>query len=317
MQQQQQQQQCCSDSATASATDSTAQQQQQQQQQQLCALKVIDKKAFFDRVAEGKERIDTLVREALSQAVLTAQWACDCQQQQQLQQQQQQQQLTACNTPDCTSTADTTTIASSSTTAASSSATTAGECSSSNSSTATAAVTAAAVAVTACGSCPIVRLRGLFETAEHLVLEMELMSGTDLFDKLSSSGVLRDADAAGLVRNVLRAAAFCARRGMAHRDIKLANLIYPTAHTSRSSSSSSSSNSVVSPSDVRLADFGMVGICDAQGLLHGRCGTPGYVAPEILHAAVHEGYPSNVDSFSVGVVAYTVLCGFEVIHAIS
>jgi serine/threonine protein kinase len=146
------------------------------------------------------------------------------------------------------------------------------------------------------------------------VLEMELMSGTDLFDKLSSSGVLRDADAAGLVRNVLRAAAFCARRGMAHRDIKLANLIYPTAHAS---SSSSSSNSGVSPSDVRLADFGMVGICDAQGLLHGRCGTPGYVAPEILHAAVHEGYPGNVDSFSVGVVAYTVLCGFEVTQAIT
>ena len=40
-------------------------------------------------------------------------------------------------------------------------------------------------------------------------------------------------------------------------------------------------------------------------------GTPGYVAPDILNSGVREGYPINVDMFSVGVVAYTLLCGYE------
>jgi serine/threonine protein kinase len=46
-------------------------------------------------------------------------------------------------------------------------------------------------------------------------------------------------------------------------------------------------------------------------MLKGRCGTPGYVAPEILTTAPSEAYPSNVDIFSVGVVAYILLCGYE------
>jgi serine/threonine protein kinase len=43
----------------------------------------------------------------------------------------------------------------------------------------------------------------------------------------------------------------------------------------------------------------------------GRCGTPGYVAPDILQAEKNEGYPLNVDVFSIGVVAYVLLCGYE------
>jgi calcium/calmodulin-dependent protein kinase-4 len=42
-----------------------------------------------------------------------------------------------------------------------------------------------------------------------------------------------------------------------------------------------------------------------------RCGTPGFVAPEILAAGKGEAYPSGVDMFSAGVVAYTMLCGYE------
>lgn len=60
-----------------------------------------------------------------------------------------------------------------------------------------------------------------------------------------------------------------------------------------------------------LLDFGMAGFKDRENLLRGRCGTPGYVAPDILKAGVHEGYPLNVDMFSIGVVIYTLLCGYE------
>lgn len=62
---------------------------------------------------------------------------------------------------------------------------------------------------------------------------------------------------------------------------------------------------------VKLADFGMAGFLGSDKKLRGRCGTPGYVAPEILSAGVNEAYGINVDMFSVGVVAYTLLCGYE------
>jgi serine/threonine protein kinase len=50
---------------------------------------------------------------------------------------------------------------------------------------------------------------------------------------------------------------------------------------------------------IKLADFGMAGFVSKDGLLRGRCGTPGYVAPDIFHAGMHEGYSINVDMFSV------------------
>lgn len=204
-------------------------------QAHLCALKVVNKATFHQRVEEGKERQDTLVREALAQAVLTAKCAENPYQ-----------------------------------------------------------------------PCYIVRMYSLFETVEELVLEMELMSGVDLFDKLSSKGVMNDAEAAALVCNVLKATQFCSQQGYAHRDIKLSNLIYPADASYKTD-----------PSNVKLADFGMAGKVGEDGLLYGRCGTPGYVAPEILHANVSEGYPMNVDAFSVGVVAYTVLCGYEPLYGVN
>ena len=61
---------------------------------------------------------------------------------------------------------------------------------------------------------------------------------------------------------------------------------------------------------IKLADFGMAAAVGRDGLLRGRCGTPGYVAPEILKAGVQQGYGRNVDMFSAGAVIYALLCGY-------
>ncbi|CAM9433518.1 unnamed protein product [Chrysoparadoxa australica] len=198
----------------------------------LCALKVVDKDAFFARVDAGNERSDTLCREIFAQAFLTT----------------KQKDIDSVKPR-------------------------------------------------------IVRLLSVFETHKHVVLEMELMSGVDLFDKLSRGGCLSSEDAGALVCNVLKAVDFCISNGFAHRDIKLSNLIYPELATR--------------PCDVRLADFGMAARAGSDGLLRGRCGTPGYVAPEILEATPNEGYSNYVDAFSVGVVAYTVLCGYEPFYGLN
>ena len=48
-----------------------------------------------------------------------------------------------------------------------------------------------------------------------------------------------------------------------------------------------------------------------DGHIRGRCGTPGYVAPEIFNAGIYGGYGNKVDVFSAGVTLYVMLCGYE------
>jgi serine/threonine protein kinase len=65
---------------------------------------------------------------------------------------------------------------------------------------------------------------------------------------------------------MLRAVLFCSAQGIVHRDIKLSNCIYNCDASHRDS-----------PGNVRLADFGMAGRIGSDGLLRGRCGTPGTI----------------------------------------
>ncbi|CAM9259253.1 unnamed protein product, partial [Phaeothamnion confervicola] len=149
--------------------------------------------------------------------------------------------------------------------------------------------------------CPVVRLLGIFEDTEYLVLEMELMSERSLFHELSHDGVMEEGETARVAAGLLKAVVFMQGLGIAHRDIKLSNVLFLPADATATHRHG----------EVRLADFGMAGQVDAAGQLRGRCGTPGYVAPEILAAGPAEPYSNAVDVYSVGVVAYTLLCGYE------
>ena len=53
------------------------------------------------------------------------------------------------------------------------------------------------------------------------------------------------------------------------------------------------------PIKIHLADFGMSGFIGSDKQLRGRCGTPGYVAPDILNADTNASYGLNIDIFSV------------------
>lgn len=141
------------------------------------------------------------------------------------------------------------------------------------------------------------QIRGIFETSDNFVIELELLEGTDLFHYISSKEHIDEKESAEIMFDILTSLDAMARIGLAHRDIKPANILMCNRQTSGVS--------------VKVADFGMAGFAGVDGHLRGRCGTPGYVAPEIFTAAVHGGYGNKVDVFSAGVTLYVLLCGYE------
>ena len=67
-----------------------------------------------------------------------------------------------------------------------------------------------------------------------------------------------------------------------------------------------------SPADdalLKLADFGLAQMLKPHELMHSACGTPGYVAPEVLRNE-STGYGKEVDMWSIGIILYVLLCGF-------
>mmetsp|Transcript_38952 Transcript_38952/g.43069 ORF Transcript_38952/g.43069 Transcript_38952/m.43069 type:complete len:785 (-) Transcript_38952:464-2818(-) len=143
----------------------------------------------------------------------------------------------------------------------------------------------------------VVKIFGLFETVDSIVMECELLAGIDLFEHLSSKSVLNEDEAAMIIRDILTGLAAMNRYGVSHRDIKPANILMNDIEKDGFS--------------VKVADFGMSTFVGVDGLLRGRCGTPGYVAPEIFTAGVGGGYGNKVDVFSAGVTLYIMLCGYE------
>jgi calcium/calmodulin-dependent protein kinase I len=141
------------------------------------------------------------------------------------------------------------------------------------------------------------QLRGFFESSDKIVIELELLEGTDLFHHIQSMGSLCEEEAAHIIQDVLTSLDSMNRNGLAHRDIKPANILV----SDRSKSGAS----------VKLCDFGMSTFVGVDGLVRGRCGTPGYVAPEILTAGTRAGYGNQVDVFSAGVTLYLMLSGVE------
>lgn len=143
------------------------------------------------------------------------------------------------------------------------------------------------------------RLRGFFETSSHLVMELDLLGGTDLFQYIcSKQGALPECEAAQILADVLKFLIAMNSIGAAHRDIKPANVLMCDGVSSSSVR-------------VKVCDFGMSTFVGVDGKLRGRCGTPGYVAPEIFTTDLHGGYGNNVDVYSAGVTLYIMLCGYE------
>jgi len=138
----------------------------------------------------------------------------------------------------------------------------------------------------------IIALKELFDTTEKLYLVMELVTGGELFDKIVEKGSYTEAEASTLVRKIVSAVDYLHNIGIVHRDLKPENLLLKRADNDL---------------EVAIADFGLSKIIGQQMMMQTACGTPSYVAPEVLNAS---GYGKEVDMWSIGVITYILLCGF-------
>ncbi|KAJ3241507.1 hypothetical protein HDU78_001805 [Chytriomyces hyalinus] len=118
-------------------------------------------------------------------------------------------------------------------------------------------------------------------------------TGGELFDRIVERGSFFEEDAAEIIRTVLEAVTYLHSQNIVHRDIKPENLLF------RSKDSN----------DLVIADFGLSKISDGEALnnLRTLCGTPGYMAPEVL---LKTGHGKSVDMWSIGVMTYFLLCGY-------
>ncbi|XP_038837274.1 serine/threonine-protein kinase DCLK2-like [Salvelinus namaycush] len=115
--------------------------------------------------------------------------------------------------------------------------------------------------------------------------------GGDLFDAITSSTKYTERDASVMVFNLAGALKYLHSMNIVHRDIKPENLLVCEYLDGTKS--------------LKLGDFGLATV--VEGPLHTVCGTPTYVAPEIIAEA---GYGLKVDIWATGVITYILLCGF-------
>ncbi|XP_070143702.1 calcium/calmodulin-dependent protein kinase type 1 isoform X2 [Drosophila kikkawai] len=137
----------------------------------------------------------------------------------------------------------------------------------------------------------IVQLLETYEDKSKVYLVMELVTGGELFDRIVEKGSYTEKDASHLIRQILEAVDYMHEQGVVHRDLKPENLLYYSAEDD---------------SKIMISDFGLSKMEDS-GIMATACGTPGYVAPEVL---AQKPYGKAVDVWSIGVISYILLCGY-------
>uniref|UniRef100_A0A8C2ILZ3 non-specific serine/threonine protein kinase n=1 Tax=Cyprinus carpio TaxID=7962 RepID=A0A8C2ILZ3_CYPCA len=137
----------------------------------------------------------------------------------------------------------------------------------------------------------LIQLFRSHHTDTHVYLLMELVTGGDLFDAITQNGRFTEPSAACMIRDISQALEYIHSKSIAHRDIKPENLL-----VQRDGSGCL---------NLKLADFGLAMVVTEP--VFTVCGTPTYVAPEIL---AETGYGVGVDVWAMGVILFVLLSGF-------
>ncbi|KAI1774054.1 Pkinase-domain-containing protein [Hypoxylon cercidicola] len=136
-------------------------------------------------------------------------------------------------------------------------------------------------------------LKDTFNEKNAVYLVLELAPEGELFNYIVMKQKLSEAESRKLFTQLFQGIKYLHDRNIVHRDVKPENILL-----------------VDKDLHVKLADFGLAKIIGEESFTTTLCGTPSYVAPEILAEGRHRKYSKAVDIWSLGVVLYICLCGF-------
>ncbi|KAF2222203.1 kinase-like domain-containing protein [Elsinoe ampelina] len=136
-------------------------------------------------------------------------------------------------------------------------------------------------------------LKDTFNESDGVYLVLELAPEGELFNWIVLKGRLSEADTRRIFVQLFQGVKYLHERNIVHRDIKPENILL-----------------IDKELNVKVADFGLAKIIGEESFTTTLCGTPSYVAPEILEPGNRRRYTRAVDIWSLGVVLYICLCGF-------
>ncbi|KAG2294450.1 hypothetical protein Bca4012_004461 [Brassica carinata] len=137
----------------------------------------------------------------------------------------------------------------------------------------------------------LVQFYDAFEDNDNVYIAMELCGGGELLDRiLARGGKYSEDDAKEVLIQILNVVAFCHLQGVVHRDLKPENFLYTSKEEN---------------SQLKVIDFGLSDFVRPHERLNDIVGSAYYVAPEVLHRS----YTTEADVWSIGVIAYILLCG--------
>lgn len=136
----------------------------------------------------------------------------------------------------------------------------------------------------------------MFDNDQQLHLILEELSGGELFDHVVNKGYFNEQEASDVIKQITSAIGYLHQQGVVHRDLKPENVLYASG---------------ADDAEIKVTDFGLAKYLDENSRdefnMKTACGTPGYVAPEVLSG---KAYGKEVDLWSTGVILYILLCGF-------
>ncbi|RHY13229.1 hypothetical protein DYB36_012924 [Aphanomyces astaci] len=137
----------------------------------------------------------------------------------------------------------------------------------------------------------VIKLHAVYSEPDMFILITEFVEGGELFDRIVDKTFYTEREARDVVKGLLQVTAYCHAANIVHRDLKA---------------------SPYDDASFKLADFGFAQRIDlSKSHLVTQCGTPGYVAPEVLRG---KAYGNGVDIWSIGVITYILLCGYPPFH---
>ena len=135
----------------------------------------------------------------------------------------------------------------------------------------------------------IVKIYETYQTQKHICIVMEYICAGDLLSYIRKRSKLNENIAKFIFKQIILSLQYIHNKNIVHRDIKLDNILIDLNNK------------------IKICDFGVSKKINVNDIMYDQCGTPAYIAPEILKNKGYEGF--SVDIWSCGVVLYAMLSG--------